>query len=65
MPEPTARHAPATTQPQPVLNDSAPPRRPDPAASRQLPARLGGMRGALITQVRQVMRRGRRKSNAG
>jgi uncharacterized integral membrane protein len=53
MPEPTAPHAPATPQPQPVLNGSAPPRRPAPAALRQrgLRTRISGVRVALIAGV--------------
>jgi len=83
MPEPAAPHVSvATTQPQPVLEDSAPPRQPGPAAGRQrgLPAsRISGLRDALtagalvlaaagnagIAQLRQVMHRDRRNSNAG
>jgi hypothetical protein len=82
MAEPTAPHvSTSTTQPQPVLNNSAPPRRPAPAAARQrgLRTRISGMRDALIagalvmaaagtariTQLRHVMRRDRRKSSAG
>ncbi len=77
MPEPTPpRAATSTTRPQPVLNGSAPPRRPGPAVPRHrgLRTRISGMRVALvmaaartarITQLRQVMRRDRRKSNAG
>jgi hypothetical protein len=79
MPEPTAPHASVrTTRPQPVLDDSAPARWPDPAAPRQreLRIRISGMRDALvggalvmaaagtarITQFRQVIRR---KSGSG
>jgi hypothetical protein len=78
MPESTAPHAPAITQPQPVLKDSAPLRRPEPAAPRQqgMRNRISGMGDALIAgalvlaaagtariaQLRQVMRRDRRKS---
>ena len=81
MPEPAAPHATATTQPQPVLNDSAPQRWPAsiPPRQRGLSTRIGGMRDALtagalvmaaagtarITQLRQAMRRDQRKSSAG
>ena len=75
MTEPIARHT-STTQPQPVLDDSAPPHRPAPAALRHRTPRTGisGVRVALIagvaagtvwiTRFRQVMRRDRRKPNA-
>jgi hypothetical protein len=65
----------STTQPQPVLSDSAPPHRPAPAAPRHREPRTGisGVRVALIasiaagtariTRFRQVMRRDRRKSS--
>jgi hypothetical protein len=85
MPEPVAPLATATTQPQPVLddsalNDSAPSRPPAPAAGqRRLPTRISGTRDALIagalvtaaagiariTQLRQIMRRDRRRPHAG
>ena len=72
MPEPTPPQASTTTttRPQPVLNGSAPPRRPASAAPRHRgpSTRISGMRVALnarITQLRQVMRRDRRKPNAG
>ena len=67
----------STTQPQPVLNDSTPPHRPAPATPRHRGprTRVSGIRVALIagvgagiariTQLRQVMRRDRGKSNAG
>jgi hypothetical protein len=75
MTEPTAPHTP-TTQPQPVLNDSAPPHRPAPAVPRHRGPRTGisGVRVALIagvaagtariTRFWQVTRRDRRKSSA-
>lgn len=58
----------STTQPQPVLSDSAPPHRPAPAAPRHREPRTGisGVRVALIASIarfRQVMRRDRRKSS--
>jgi hypothetical protein len=81
MPESTAPHAPAITQPQPVLKDSGPPPRPAPAAPRQRGPRatFSGMGDALIagalvmaaagtariTWLRRVMRRDRGKSSAG
>jgi hypothetical protein len=76
MTEPTARRA-STTRPQPVLNESAPPHRAARAAPqhRGPRTRISGIRVALIagvaagtariTQLRGVMRRDRRKSNAG
>jgi hypothetical protein len=76
MTEPTAPHT-STTRPQPVLNDSARPHRPAPTAPRHRGprTRTSGMRAALIagvaaraariTQLRQAMRRDRRKSSAG
>ena len=72
MTEPIAPHT-STTQPQPVLNDSAPPHRPAPAAPRHREPRTGisGVRARLIagvaagiTRFRQVMRRDRRESSA-
>jgi hypothetical protein len=74
MPGPTEPHAStATTQPQPVLNDFVPPRRPASAAPRQpgLQARISGMRAALVAgtarvmQSRRIMRRDRRGPGAG
>lgn len=74
MPGPTAPHAfTATTRPQPVLTDFAPPRRPASAAPRQpgLPARISGMRAALVAgtarlmRSRRIMRRDRRGPSAG
>ena len=58
----------STTQPQPVLNDSARPHRPAPAAPRhrEPPTGMSGVRVALtarINRFRQVMRRDRRKSS--
>ncbi len=72
MTEPTAPHT-SATQPQPVLNDSAPPHRPAAAVPRHQGPHTGisGVRVALIAGVAarmsrfwQVTRRDRRKSSA-
>ena len=75
MTEPTAPHT-STTQPQPVLNDSAPPHRPAAAVPRHQGPHTGisGVRVALIagvspgtariTRFWQVTRRDRRESSA-
>jgi hypothetical protein len=74
MPGPTEPHASTrTTQPQPVLNDFAPPLRLAPAAPRQpgLQAKISGMRATLVARTARVMRsrriprRGRRGPSAG
>jgi hypothetical protein len=74
MPGPTEPHAStATTQPQPVLKDFTPPRRPASAAPRQpgLQARISGLRAALVagtvrfTRSRRIPRRDRRGPSTG
>ncbi len=61
MPEPTAPHpSTSTTQPQPVLDGSAPPRRPAPAAPPRggLRTRISGMRVAMIAGIGRMASRG-------
>jgi hypothetical protein len=74
VPEPTAPRATATTRPQPVLNESDPPRRPASAGPRHRRpwARISGMRVALSTgavarviKSRRIMGRHSRRPSAG